>query len=174
MTDPGALFLERSRHFLMDELMPRIREAVEKLSEDEVWWRPNDASNSVGNLLLHLSGNVRQWVVSSVGGVPFERRRQEEFAERHPLPPAELLERLEGTVREAADVLDRLDPAVLLEERTIQGRRVTVLEAIYHAVEHFSMHAGQIVYVAKLRRGEDLGFYEMVDGLPRARWTRGG
>jgi uncharacterized damage-inducible protein DinB len=170
MSDVGQSFLHHSRTFLQHELLPRTRAAVERLPETDVWWRPNESSNSVGNLVLHLAGNVRQWIVSGIGGANDERRRQEEFDRREPLPAQELVVLLTATVEEAAAVLGSLDESRLLETVHVQGRTVTVMEAIYHVVEHFSMHTGQIVYIAKLRTGDDLAFYEVVEGIPRARW----
>jgi uncharacterized damage-inducible protein DinB len=170
--ESGKAFLDHSRIFLQSEFLPRILGAVQRMSEEDVWWRPNESSNSVGNLILHLAGNVRQWIVSGVGGAPDVRRRQEEFDQRAPIGTASLLDRLSASVDEAAGVIGSLPPERLSETIQVQGRTVSVMEAIYHVVEHFSMHTGQIIYVAKLRSGEDLGFYRMVDGLPRAGWER--
>lgn len=171
MSAAERAFLEQSRTYLSAGFLPRIRGAVEQLSEDDLWWRPNEASNSVGNLLLHLSGNLRQWIVSGVGGAADERRRQEEFDTRERIPRDVLMDRLTRTVEEAVAALSALPTERLLDSVTIQGRTVSVLEAIYHAVEHFSMHTGQIMYIVKLRSGRDLRFYELVDGIPRARWA---
>jgi uncharacterized damage-inducible protein DinB len=168
--DVSDAFLKHSSHFLLDEFLPRIRLALDRLSEDEVWWRPNPSTNSVGNLLLHLSGNLRQWVVIGVGGGEDRRNRQAEFDADGGIPKADLIAGLTRTVEDAAAALNGFPPERLLETRQIQGREVTALEAVYHAVEHFSMHAGQILYIAKLRSGGDLGFYEVVDGLPRPTW----
>jgi hypothetical protein len=140
-------------------------------TDDELWWRPSAESNSVGNLLLHLAGNLRQWVVSGVGGEPDRRVRQAEFDERGPLPPGEAIGRLRASVADAARTLASADPAALLAERMVQGRSVTGLYAIYHAVEHFSMHAGQIILLTKVRKG-DLGFYDLSGGVPKAQWHR--
>lgn len=170
MTDPIALFLDRSAHYLAAEYLPKIRESARRLGPDDLWWRPNPASNSVGNLLLHLSGNLRQWVVSGVGAVPDVRLRQEEFEAAGGQSADELLDRLEATVQEAARAIAAVDPARVMEVRRIQGKEVTVLEAIYHAVEHFSTHTGQIAYIAKMRAAVDLGFYEIVDGVAHERW----
>jgi uncharacterized damage-inducible protein DinB len=170
MDQVGTSFIDYSRRYLSREFMPRIRSAVERLSDEDVWWRPNAASNSIGNLLLHLAGNARQWIVSGVGGEEDIRRREQEFAATGGLTKEEALSRLERTISDVEATLSRVNPAVLLEERQIQGRRVTVLDAIYHVVEHFSMHTGQIVYIAKLRLGQDLGFYRLEDGIPRPQW----
>lgn len=168
--DTGAAFLAQSREYLTAHYLPKIRGAVEPLDEADLWWRPNDASNSLANLLLHLAGNIRQWIVSGVGGAPDQRERAAEFARRDGLRKEELMTALSRAVHDADAVLARTSAAALAESRTIQGREVTVLEAIYHVVEHFSTHTGQIAYISKLRLGKDLGFYRMEGGILRAAW----
>lgn len=166
----AALFVRRSRRYLSAEYLPKVRACLSQLSDEDLWWRPNPASNSVGNLVLHLAGNLLQWVVSGVGGAPDARVRAREFEAQGVASAADLLATLTAAVEEADRVLEHLGEADLVQRRTIQGRETTVLEAIYHAVEHFSMHTGQIVYIAKQRSGADLGFYEVTDGIARARW----
>ncbi len=168
--DIAQAFIEQSRSLLQTANLPRIERCLERLSDEEVWWRPNDESNSIGNLLLHLSGNVRQWIVSGLGGREDARVRQEEFDERRVLPRAELLRRLKETLFEADSVLAAIEPAQLLESRRIQGDEVTMLEAIYHVVEHFSMHTGQIILLAKALKNEDLRFYDFSGGAPQETW----
>jgi uncharacterized damage-inducible protein DinB len=168
--ETGAAFLAQSREYLTAHYLPKITDAIERLSEADLWWRPNEASNSIGNLMLHLAGNIRQWIVSGVGGAPDHRDRASEFARREPLPRDELLAILTEAVLEADAVIARTDPGGLNDRRPVQGRDVTTLEAIYHVVEHFGMHAGQILYIAKLRTGADLGFYAMAAGVPRPAW----
>ena len=168
--DPAVVFLARSRHYLGTEYPIKLRAAVEALPADALWWRANEQSNSVGNLLLHLSGNVRQWIVSGVGGAPSTRDRDSEFAARSGATAAELLAALERTLAEADAVLARLAPAELLEPRTIQGRDIAVLDAVYHVVEHFSLHLGQIIWAAKLHAPGSIRFYEDAGGLARPLW----
>jgi len=163
-------FIHRSRSYLVHDYLPKIHRAVGELSHQDVWWRPNETSNSIGNLILHLAGNVRQWVVSGIGGAEDRRRREEEFRARDNFSPQELLSELEEAVGEAVLVLDELSPGELSAERMIQGMHVTVLDALYHVVEHFSTHTGQIIYIAKLRSGADLGFWEVKDGKAVPRW----
>lgn len=167
--EPGtaSLFLEFSRRKLMDQYWPRLRSCVESLTDDQVWWRPNEASNSVGNLVLHLNGNVQQWLVASFNRWEDTRNRPAEFAERQVIQPAELLQRLGATMQEASAVLSRLTEADLMSTFHIQGYTVTGLYAVYQVVEHFGMHHGQIVYITKLVRGEDLGFYRELDKTGR-------
>jgi uncharacterized damage-inducible protein DinB len=160
----AASFLERSRYYLCREYPTKIRAAVEAMPADRLWWRPNDQSNSVGNLLLHLSGNVRQWIVSGVGGRPDIRKRNMEFAARGGAAAADMLAMLDSTIEEADAVLRGLLPSELLARRAIQGRDTTVLEAVYHVVEHFAGHTGQIIWIAKLQAPGAVRFYEDGDG----------
>ena len=160
----AASFLERSRYYLCREYPTKIRAAVEAMPGDRLWWRPNEQTNSVGNLLLHLSGNVRQWIVSGVGGHPDVRKRNMEFAARGGATAADMLAGLDATLREADEVLRALLPSELLERRSIQGRDTTVLEAVYHVVEHFAGHTGQIIWVAKMSTPGAVRFYDDGDG----------
>lgn len=169
MTVPER-FLEQSREFLTREYLPKIRVCISDLSEEDLWWRPNGQCTAVGNLLLHLAGNVRQWIVAGIGRNPDARDRAAEFAARGPMAASEALGRLEEAVAEADAVLARLEGEDLAGVRDIQGRRVSVLEAVYHVVEHFAMHTGQIAWITKMRTGRDLGFYEDAGGLARPAW----
>jgi uncharacterized damage-inducible protein DinB len=166
----GQAFIGESRRYLQNEYLPKIRGALEGLTAEDLWWRPNKESNSIANLILHLAGNVRQWVVGGIGGAPDVRKRQEEFDREGGIEVEELVELLEATLAEVDDVLADLPADRLGEERVIQGLNVTVLQALYHVVEHFSMHTGQILYVAKLRSGRDLGFYRVRDGHVETLW----
>lgn len=168
--DNGAAFIHRSRHYLKGDYLPKISLALDGLSVGDIWWRPNPASNSIGNLILHLAGNVRQWVVAGIGGHPDTRRRDEEFLAEGGYSGSELLGHLVATLDDADEVLARLRPSHLGEARAIQGMNPTVLDALYHVVEHFSTHTGQILYLAKLRTGRDLGFWEIRDGKAFPRW----
>jgi hypothetical protein len=164
----AALFLNFSHNKLLKQYWPRLRTSVESLTDEQVWWRPNPASNSVGNLLLHLNGNVGQWVVASFNKLDDTRNRPAEFNERRRIPGKQLLDRLEATMQEAADVLSRLTPNDLAETYQIQGYTVSGLEAVYQVVEHFGLHYGQILYITKQLRGEDLGFYRELNQTGRA------
>src|SRR5262245_45594946 len=155
-----AEFIEASRVFLRDDYLPKLLHCVNQMSDDDLWWRPNEVSNSVGNLVLHLSGNLRQWIVSSVGGVEFKRDRYAEFAARGPVPRAELVASLKTAVEEVDRVLAQLDSARLLQRINVQKYEVSILQAVYHVVEHFGYHLGQILYVYKLRAGVDPKFYK--------------
>jgi uncharacterized damage-inducible protein DinB len=155
MADMAKLFIAESRKFLNSDYLPKIERCLEALSDEDVWWRPGEGSNSVGNLLLHLEGSTRTWIMSVAGGSHIERDRQQEFDEREQIPRAELITRLKRTLAEADEVLAHLDTGALPERRRTPWEEVTVLWAVYHAVEHFAMHAGQIIMLAKMR-SEDL------------------
>jgi len=172
MPDLARAFLDQSRTYLKGEYMPRIEMALAALSEEDFWWKPNDASNSAGNLVLHLAGNVRQWIVHGLGGVEDVREREKEFAAGGGASKAEAMARLNASVDDACHVLERMNAAGLAATYTPQAHEVTGLEAIYHVVEHFSMHTGQIIWIAKARTGKGLGFYaEMPGGLAKLSWT---
>ena len=169
--DVSHRFIEQSRDLLVRSYLPRIERCVERLSDDDLWWRANDDSNSVGNLILHLSGNIRQWIVSGLGGAPDARQRHEEFDEPERLPREALLHRLQSAVRDADHVLARLDAKRLGERHQIQGHECDGLYVVYHVVEHFAMHTGQIIFATKQRVG-DLRFYEASSHSFRETWNR--
>ena len=152
------LFLDCSVRSL-EQSLSRIEACLGKLTEEQVWVRGSENENAVGNLVLHLSGNVRQWIVAGVGGAPDTRQRDGEFSARGGNSIPELRERLRGIVAEAAAVIGAVTPERLAERVVIQKYEVSVLEAIYHVVEHFSLHTGQIIFATKLLTGSDLGFY---------------
>ena len=168
--DIATEFIAQSRRYLVQEYPTKIQLCLDVIPADAIWRRDDDASNSIGNLLLHLSGNIRQWIVSGVGGAPDARQRSAEFAAREGDDAAALMERLRTTVREADAVLASLNAARLAESRIIQGRDVTVLDAMYHVVEHFSMHTGQIILLAKRFAPGRVQFYEDAGGLARPRF----
>lgn len=149
--------------YLREDLLPRLRETVERLDEKELWWRPNESSNSAGNLLLHLNGNIHQWIVSGLGGEVDIRSRGQEFAARGGSSRAELMRQLDDTLLEATRVIESLGEEELLKSYRIQIYQVSGVQAILHVVEHFSHHVGQILFLAKLLKNEDLGFYANLD-----------
>ncbi|MDE0261708.1 MAG: DUF1572 family protein, partial [Bryobacterales bacterium] len=130
-----------------------------RLSAEQIWHRDHAIENSIGNLVLHLSGNVRQWILAGVGGQPDDRDRDWEFATREPLPAEALSEALSGTVAEAEALLADLPPDSLMQMRSIQVYDVTVLHAITHVLTHFAGHVGQIIWATKHVTGQDLGYY---------------
>ncbi len=154
---------------LRDAYLPRIERALAELPPGDLWWRPHARSTSAGNLLLHLEGNVRQWIVCGLGGAPDRRERDAEFAARAGAGAPELLDALRVTVERACEVVARLDAAALAGRVQVQGFDVSRLEAVLHAVEHMSWHAGQIAWIAKLRAGAGHGLAYYADARLRKR-----
>jgi uncharacterized damage-inducible protein DinB len=166
---PAALaFLRHVRFRLREDYLVKIIEALEPLSEEQLWWRPNEASNSIGNLILHLAGNSRQWVIAGIGGGTDVRNRRHEFAERKQLSKEKLLMVVKLTLDEidvmltglAGELVSAKSDAPLQRLCYPQGFAQTVFDALFHVVEHFSYHTGQIVYIAKLHAGGQIKFYD--------------
>ncbi len=142
----------------LEQYCSRIEICVDKLTPEQIWMRGTDHSNAIGNLVLHLNGNVRQWILHGVGGSQDDRQRDAEFAARE-FDVDGLKLRLRSTVDEAAALIRSLPASRLSGEFSVQNYNVTVLEAIMHVVEHFSGHTAQIIFITKFVTGEDLGFY---------------
>ena len=154
------LFLNYSADQLLT-FCGRIEDCLGRLTAEQVWMRTSDNQNAVGNIVLHLAGNVRQWIIGAVGGQPDIRDRASEFAARGGMQPAELALKLKGTVSEAAEIIRQFPPERLTERKVIQKfYDATLMEAIYHVVEHFGMHTGQVIFATKLLTGEDLKYYQ--------------
>jgi uncharacterized damage-inducible protein DinB len=166
--DVTQLFLEHSLQKLVQQDWPRLKSSVESLTEEQLWWRPNEACNSIGNLLLHLNGNVRQWLVASFNRLEDSRNRPAEFNQRESISASALLTQLGATMKQASEVLARLTPADLLARYEIQGYKVSGLDAVYQVVEHFGLHYGQVLYIVKTLHGADLGFYSELNKTGRA------
>ena len=166
-------FVDRALDYLSGHYLPKIERCLEKLTDEQIWWRANDESNSIGNLILHLCGNARQWIVSGVGARPDTRVRDAEFAQREVITRDELLTLLRSTMSEIETVLRTLDPSTLSDRREIQGHDVDLLEAIFHVTEHFSMHTGQIILLTKLLTSSDLRFYDFSSGAAVEAWHSG-
>ncbi|MCC6394283.1 MAG: DUF1572 family protein [Bryobacterales bacterium] len=166
----AALFLGSAAR-RMAQYMDRIRISAGRLTEEQIWTRGSGNENAVGNLLLHLAGNVRQWIVSGVGGAADVRKRDTEFAAAGDIPKAGMLATLQSAVDEAVAVIEAQSPGQLAEKVTIQGHEISKLEAIFHVVEHFALHTGQIMYATKLFTHEDLGFYGYLGSKTHGRKT---
>ena len=172
-TDDNAVsraFIRCAIDFLLGDYLPKIERCLEKLTDEQIWWRANEESNSIGNLILHLCGNARQWIVCGVGSEPDKRVRDAEFAQRDVITRDQLLNLLRSTLADVEKTLVTLDPASVLEHRNIQGHDVDILEAIFHVTEHFSMHTGQIIMLTKMLTASDLRFYDLASGVPVETW----
>ena len=153
------LFVSEIKRRLFEESQVRLERCLNELSEADIWWRPNENSNSVGNLVLHLSGNARQWILAGLGGALDQRRRQTEFDERGPIPRAELIQKVRDVMGEIDEVLDRLKSEDLERPIVVQSFDETGLSILIHVVEHFSYHVGQMAYIVKARLDKQTNFY---------------
>jgi uncharacterized damage-inducible protein DinB len=169
----GENFIARSRYWLTKEYPIKIRQCVAALPRPIVWARPNQTSNSIGNLIVHLTGNVSEWILGGVGGRTISRHRAGEFAQRDGADGLKLLENLESVLKEADAVLAGLSEEDLQRSLVIQDRDTTILAALYHVVEHFAMHTGQIITLTKMYAPGKIHFYEDAGGLAHPTWHRG-
>jgi uncharacterized damage-inducible protein DinB len=155
--------LHEVEHRLYEESLPRILSCLDQLSDEQIWWRPNESSNSIGNLVLHLCGNVRQWIGTGLGYLPDHRHRQEEFDERRLLSKDSLKEQLITTMQLVRPIITAVREEDLLEVRAVQTFKETGVTILIHVTEHFSYHTGQIAFITKMLKDQPLGFYE---GIP--------
>jgi uncharacterized damage-inducible protein DinB len=156
---PERLFI----HYSLDKMQQmgkQIGECVEALSEEQIWQRSGDHANSIGNLVLHLAGNIRQWIGHGIGGLPDVRQRDQEFAARGGRSTAEILSLFEDTLNQARQTIEEMPLERLIERIKPQNDEVTVLEAVYQVVGHLQLHTGQIIFATKQMAGRDLGLYK--------------
>jgi uncharacterized damage-inducible protein DinB len=153
-----AVFLEFSGRKLR-QLSERIGVCLSKLTEEQVWARKSTNENAVGNIVLHLCGNLRQWIGHGVAGLPDIRERDAEFNAVGGTDIGTLRAQLEKTVAETVRAIEQLPAEDLLTVVSIQKYSIPKMEAIYHVVEHFAQHTGQIIFATKLLTAEELGFY---------------
>lgn len=148
---------------IFQESIPRIKKCLAQLDTQEIWFKANANSNSVGNLVLHLCGNARQWIVAGLTEQEDTRNRDAEFNETGPIPTESLLRLLNQTQDEVQAVLNQLHVADLFKTYQVQGFQEKGLSILIHVVEHFSYHTGQITYFTKLRKNMDMGYYANLD-----------
>ena len=155
-------FISTSINYI-DENTKKMEVCLSELEEADIWRRPNAHSNSVGNLILHLCGNIRQWVTSSLGNSEDSRQREKEFATDSGYTKLELKERLFSTIEEAKVIIKNMSLPEIVKKRKVQGYSYSGIHIILHVTEHYSYHTGQIIFWTKLLKNKDLGFYAGVD-----------
>lgn len=153
----AALIGKEASHEFGDAVAA-IRHCFNQLNVDQVWWRPDEKMNSVANLVLHVCGNMHQWIVAGVGGARNTRRRQREFDERGPFDKADLLQKLDDTLHEVNAVLEKLTPGLLAETRRIQAHEVTCLQAILHSMAHLRGHTQEMIHITRTQLGDEYRF----------------
>lgn len=158
MNNVARELIEQSVHRLQLNT-PRIDKCLGLITNQQLWQRPNEMLSSIGNQVLHLNGNITQYIISSIGGVEDSRKRDDEFSADGGYTKNELYNLLDGTVERAIEIIQCCDEEELLRKRSVQGYYYTGIANIIHVVEHYSYHTGQIAYWTKILTGEDLGFY---------------
>lgn len=153
------LIQQQLRLRLIDESIPRIVKCLELLNEDQIWWSPNPQINSIGNLMLHLNGNVRQWLIDGLGDIRYNRLRQEEFSAYKTKNKDELLQMLFQLSQDIETATNQLSIDKLKSVIKVQCFEVSGVGIIVHVIEHFSYHTGQISLLTKLMTEKDLGYY---------------
>jgi len=162
-TDFRDSFMQEIHRRLFDECWPRLEKCLKQLTEGEIWQRPNENSNSMGNITLHLCGNMRQWVVAGLGKAVDTRQRQQEFDERGPLSTEVLLAKMQATMKEVKSVLEKVSTEDLLAMHSVQGFQESGIAILVHVVEHYSYHVGQMTYFVKAIKDMDMGYYAGLD-----------
>ena len=155
-------FLSQAIHRI-DENTEKLTTCIGELEEGEIWKRPNSHSNSVGNIILHLCGNIRQYAISSLGNNKDVRERDKEFSANGGYSGRELLKKLIDTVDQAKEIIQNATETELLRERKVQGYTHSGIGIVIHVTEHYSYHSGQIIFWIKLLKDKDLGFYANID-----------
>lgn len=155
-----AAFIAEIKRRLFEESMFRLKKCLNELTTEQIWYRPNPSSNSVGNLVLHLHGNVRQWVVAGLGKNEDVRERQKEFDEQGPVPVEKMVANMEQLMVEVEAILDQTSAEDLLEVRNVQGFKESGLSILVHITEHFSYHVGQMTYIVKMLKDKDMRYYD--------------
>lgn len=151
--------IEETHRRIIEESIPRIKKCLTTLSEKEIWFKSNDNSNSVGNLVLHLCGNVQQWIGSGLGKLSDNRTRDWEFEEKGPLPNSELIKKLDSIISLFNEILPKISDEDLLRKYKVQIYEESGVSILVHVIEHFSYHTGQITYFTKWRKDMDMGYY---------------
>ena len=153
-----SLFLKFSTDKLK-QFEERIEVCLGKLSDEQIWARGHENENAVGNLALHLAGNVTQWILGALGGIQVERNRDGEFSARDGIDARTLADRLRVVVDQSTRIMANLDTEQLTRTYTIQNYQVSGVEVVYHVVEHFAQHTAQIIFATKMLTHQDAGFY---------------
>lgn len=149
--------------YRLDESTRMISIAFDALDEEQIWLRPNESSNSIGNLILHLCGNITQYAISSLGETEDIRDRDSEFETSSGLSKKELLNKLSNTVTMAKSTIENTTLERWLKKREVQGFTFSGIGVVLHVVEHYSYHTGQIAFWVKQLNNAPLGFYDGMD-----------
>lgn len=155
----STIVIQEVKRRMIDEAFPRVLQCLDKLTEEQIWARPNPSSNSIGNIILHLEGNVRQYIMHGIAGEADIRERAMEFSTEGPIQTSILKKQMTTLFKAVEIVLHQLTEEDLTRPVSVQGFDETVASILLHVTEHFSGHAGQIFYFTKYVTRQDLGFW---------------
>jgi len=147
----GQMAIDGFRDLVVD-YANQIRACVAELNDEQIWWRPNPTSNSIGNLVLHLCGNLSHFIIKGVGGRPYERQRSAEFSEQGPIPKDELLTRFKSVIDSVTEVFDELTAERLTEHNDQTEMKMSNYHLVMYMTMHFALHTGQVIYITKMLR----------------------
>lgn len=150
----------KNSSYRLDEGTRMIKISLDSISESDIWKKPNESSNSIGNQIAHICGNMTQYIIASLGERDDYRNRDEEFSMTGGFTKSQLIQKLEDTVKEAKVILKQCNKKQLLKIREVQGFKLSGIGIVIHAVEHYSYHTGQIAFWTKLMTNKDLGFFD--------------
>ena len=162
MTNLAIEFIAQSVYRIEINL-PRIEKCINELSEEEIWKKPNGSSNSIGNLILHLCGNITQYIISGLGSKPDNRNRDREFAVKEGFTKTQLLEKITLVINESVSIIKNITEEDLIKSRSVQGYNLSGIAIIIHVTEHLSYHTGQITFWTKCLKDKDMGYYAGMD-----------
>ena len=148
------------RRRMEEESLARLVSCLQKLSLEQIWFAPNENCNSVGNLVLHLEGNITQWIMSGLGNLPDQRSRPQEFVTNQDLKKEELIQRITRTINDSVTLVDSLDEADVMESRNVQVFEEDGISILIHVIEHTSYHTGQVTLLTKMMLNLDTGYYK--------------
>lgn len=158
------IIVAETRRRIIEESIPRIRQCLSELTDEQIWHKANSNTNAVGNLILHLCGNVRQWIIHAIDGQRDVRLRDLEFSERGPMPRKVLNNYLDILTTDLDAALGRIVDQDLLEVKTVQKHfHENGVSILFHVTEHFSYHTGQITYFTKMVMDIDTAYYGKLD-----------
>ncbi len=148
---------------VVEESLPRIFQCLDILSHKEIWYKHNANTNSIGNLVLHLCGNVKQYIISGIGGQADTRERDIEFQDVHTYNAQDLKEKISGVLLEADAIVSKMPEELFVQKKSIQGFDHNYVSILVHVIEHLSYHVGQITFYTKYVKDVDTGYYSGLD-----------
>jgi len=150
MSDPLPYVLSSLRVRITKVFPAQVRECLAQLDDEQIWWRPNESSNSVGNLVIHLSGSLNHYLNRGIGGFEYDRDRAAEFAERRHIPKDELRAIFDDMVTKAEQTFDALTVERLGEPSPEPKMYTLVVEDVLSVMSHIANHTGQILWITKM------------------------